>query len=199
MIHKYHSNQIWKKMLINAPIKVDNDIRESLYDKNKERNTVNQDNFSKGINISNKFDTFVHEVKYLQKDKNKFNKTTFNYYFDKTKNLKNTKRFDINKNGNKNKDKKHFILHQGNHKEKNKQDIICVDKTDIINAQKNEMSTNKENDKNKMNINLAKEQNEIHLNANKENIIEDIGQIMILKDREYHKLIMKKKIKKLHS
>ena len=180
-------------------------LEEEPYDKNKKRNKVNQDNFTKGINISNKFDTFVHEVKYLQKDKNKFNKTTFNYYFDKTKNLKNTKSFDINKNGNKNKDKKHFILHQGNHKEKNKQDIICVDKTDIINAQKNEMSTNKENDKNKMNINLTKEQNEIHLNTNKENIIEDIGQIKIknkgkkdvIKSKEKEKDINEKDLKEL--
>jgi hypothetical protein len=30
MIHKYHSNHIWKKMLINAPIKVDNEMRESF-------------------------------------------------------------------------------------------------------------------------------------------------------------------------
>ena len=154
-------------------------LEEEPYDKNKKRNKGNQDNFTKGINISNKFDTFSQEVKYLQKDKNKFNKTTFNYYLDKTKNLKNTKSFDINKIDNKNKDKKHFILHQGNHKEKNKQDIICIDKTDIINAQKNEMNTNKENDKNKMNINMTKEQNEINLHTNKENIIEDIGQIKI--------------------
>ena len=117
-------------------------LEEEPYDINKKKFKGNQDNITKGINIMSKFDTFVQEVKYMQKDKNKFNKTSFNYYFDKKKNLKNTKSFDINKNNNK--DKKHFIIYQGKNKEK--QDIICVDKTELINKNSEIKNyTNKEN------------------------------------------------------
>ena len=122
-------------------------LEEEPNDKNN-KNNINQD-ITKGINILSKFDTFVHEAKYQLKDKNKFNKTTFNYYFDKSNNLKNTKSFDINFNKledkNKLKSKKHIIIDTDKNKNINKQNIICVNKKDNNN--------NQENDKNKMNIN----------------------------------------------
>ena len=176
-------------------------LEEEPYDKNKKKFKGNQDNITKGINIMSKFDTFVQEVKYMQKDKNKFNKTSFNYYFDKKKNLKNTKSFDINKNNNK--DKKHFIVYQGKNKEK--QDIICVDKTELINKNceiKN--YTNKENDKNKMNIIcITKEQNEINVDSHKDNIAEDTCHINkknkskkdVIKSKDKDKVIKEKDLK----
>ena len=126
-------------------------LEEETNNKNNMNNKENQD-ITKGINIQCKFDTFVHDIKYQQKDKNKFNKTQFNYYFDKSNNLKNTKSFDININflknedKNKNKEKKFNIIDTGKNqnKSKNKQEIIYSDK--------NEINNNKENDRNKINI-----------------------------------------------
>ena len=149
-------------------------LEEEPYDKNKKKIKGNQAYIIKGINIISKFDTFAHEVKYMQKDKNQFNKTTFNYYFDKKQNLKNTKSYDINKNYNK--DKKQFFIYQGKNEEK--QGIICVDKSELIgrNSEINNI-TNKENDKNKMNIiSTTKGQNEVNIISNKENIVEDTCQ-----------------------
>ena len=137
---------------------------------NIKKNNGNQD-FTKGINILGKFDTYAYDIKFQSKDKNKFNKTAFNYYFDKSKNLKNTKSFDINfhKNDNKNKDKKKKLIETKKNKnqkdeikiirrEKKNEEIICVDKNEKTDNEK----INNENDKNKINI-----------NNNKENIIED--------------------------
>ena len=121
------------------------------------KNIINQD-FTKGINILNKFDTFAHDnMKYQPKDKNKFNKTVYNYYFDKSKNVKNTKSFDINTNTNlneKNKKEKATIIidteknieRKINKNRSKNEEIICIDKVDIKN------SNDKENDKNQINI-----------------------------------------------
>jgi len=150
-------------------------LEEEPNDKNNKKNKGNQD-ITQGVNILSKFDTFVHEIKYLQKDKNAFNKTSFNYYFDKSNNLKNTKSFDINFHNieNKSKDKKHVVIYAGKTKNKSKQDIVCVDKNDKINNENNEIN-NKENDKNKINIKNEKTQT----NINKENTNEYISEIKI--------------------
>ena len=120
------------------------------------KNIINQD-FTKGINILNKFDTFAHDMKYQTKDKNKFNKTVYNYYFDKSKNLKNTKSFDVNSNVNlkdkKEKEKatiiidteKNIELKINKNRSKN-EEIVCIDKVEINN------NIDKENDKNQINI-----------------------------------------------
>ena len=120
------------------------------------KNIINQD-FTKGINILNKFDTFAHEMKYQTKDKNKFNKTVYNYYFDKSKNLKNTKSFDVNSNVNlkdkKEKEKATIIIdteknieRKINKNRSKNEEIVCIDKVEINN------NIDKENDKNQINI-----------------------------------------------
>ena len=114
-------------------------LDEEIYDKNKKNNNGKQD-ITKGVNILNKFDTFVHDIKNQQKDKKKFNKTTYNYYFDKSSNLKNTKSFDIN---NKNRGKTHIIIDTTKNTNKNKENVIQEDKNE---------NNNKENDKNIINI-----------------------------------------------
>ena len=125
------------------------------------KNIINQD-FTKGINILNKFDTFTHDMKYQPKDKNKFNKTVYNYYFDKSKNLKNTKSFDINTNVNlneKNKKEKATIIidteknieRKINKNRSKNEEIICIDKIEIKN------NNDKENNKNNININNKNE------------------------------------------
>jgi len=137
------------------------------------KNIINQD-FTKGINILNKFDTFAHDnMKYQPKDKNKFNKTVYNYYFDKSKNVKNTKSFDINTNTNlneKNKKEKATIIidteknieRKINKNRSKNEEIICIDKVDIKN------SNDKENDKNQINIvKNEKKDEEIIIKENK--------------------------------
>ena len=151
---------------------------------NKNKNDKENQDITKGVNILSKFDTFVHDIKYQQKDKNKFNKTAFNYYFDKNNNLKNTKSFDINfhkneeKNTNKEKkEKKHIIIDIGKNKNQSKQDIISSDK--------NEINNNKENDKNKINIKNEK---------NGERINKEVEFISKIKEKEKGKEKGKKDI-----
>ena len=117
-------------------------LEEESYDKNNKNNNGKQD-ITKGINILSKFDTFVHDIKNQQKEKSKFNKTTYNYYFDKSNNLKNTKSFDINHEKNKIRGKAHIIIDTKKNINKTKEDIIQEDKNE---------NNNKENDKNIINI-----------------------------------------------
>jgi len=143
------------------------------------KNIINQD-FTKGINILNKFDTFAHDMKYQPKDKNKFNKTVYNYYFDKSKNLKNTKSFDVNANVNlndKNKKEKATIIidteknieRKINKNRSKNEEIICVDKVEI-----NNNHSDKENDKNQINIiNNNNNKNEGKVNKKEEIIIKE--------------------------
>ena len=159
-------------------------LEEELNDKNNKN--AGQQDIAKGINILSKFDTFVHDIRNQQKDKNKFNKTSFNYYFDKSNNLKNTKSFDINfhkiEDNNKNKAKKHIIIDIGKNKSLNK---IEVD-------------NNQENDKNKININIKNKDEKSGAKINKENInnINDISEIKIRnKDEKQIKMSYKEKIK----
>ena len=140
------------------------------------KNIINQD-FTKGINILNKFDTFAHDMKYQTKDKNKFNKTVYNYYFDKSKNLKNTKSFDINSNVNlndKNKKEKATIIidteknieRKINKNRSKNEEIVCIDKVEINN------NIDKENDKNQINI-INNNKNEGKENKKEEIVIKE--------------------------
>ena len=140
------------------------------------KNIINQD-FTKGINILNKFDTFAHDMKYQTKDKNKFNKTVYNYYFDKSKNLKNTKSFDVNSNVNlndKNKKEKATIIidteknieRKINKNRSKNEEIVCIDKVEINN------NIDKENDKNQINI-INNNKNEGKENKKEEIIIKE--------------------------
>ena len=152
------------------------------------KNIINQD-FTKGINILNKFDTFAHDnMKYQPKDKNKFNKTVYNYYFDKSKNVKNTKSFDINTNTNlneKNKKEKATIIidteknieRKINKNRSKNEEIICIDKADIKN------SNDKDKDTKKLNENLNKIENK---NVNNE---------IVKKEKEKEKININEKEK----
>ena len=177
-------------------------LEEDQNNLNIKKNIVNQD-FTKGINILSKFDTYAYDIKYLPKDKNKFNKTAFNYYLDKNNNLKNTKSFDINfhKNENKNKDKIHIIIDKEKNKnqklnenknkndaikiirrEKKNEEIICIDK----NEKNIKVIINNENNKNKININNNKE-NIIDNNIKKdEKIYGNKNEIIQKKDKDSH-------------
>ena len=165
-------------------------LEEEPNDKNNKN--IGQQDIAKGINILSKFDTFVHDIKNQQKDKNKFNKTSYNYYFDKSNNLKNTKSFDINyhkiEEANKNRAKKHIIIDTGKNKSMNK---IEVD-------------NNQENDKNKININnnIKNKNEKIDVKMNKDNIKDnnDISDIKIRdKDEKQIKINKKEKIKENNS
>ena len=140
------------------------------------KNIINQD-FTKGINILNKFDTFAHDSKYQPKDKNKFNKTVYNYYFDKSKNLKNTKSFEINANANlndKNKKEKATIIidteknieRKINKNRSKNEEIICIDKVEV------NTNIDKENDKNQINT-INNNKNEGNENKKEEIIIKE--------------------------
>ena len=147
-------------------------LEEEPNDKNNKN--IDEQDIAKGINILSKFDTFVHDIKHQTKDKNKFNKTSFNYYFDKSSNLKNTKSFDINfhkkEDKNKIKTRKHIIIDTGKNKTQNQ---IGND-------------NNQENDKNKININKTIEEKrdaKINKDKEKENY-NDISEIKIKNKEE---------------
>ena len=132
------------------------ELYEEPKTKNINKNIENKD-ITKGINILGKFDSYLHDNKFPQKVKAKFHKTTYNYYFDKSKNVKNTKsspneiiKKDKNDNNNIiNKDKvKDPII--GNKNENNNND-------NIVNKDKDK---NKDDNKNINNI-IIENKNEL--------------------------------------
>ena len=157
-------------------------LEEETNEKNK-KISGNQD-ITNGINIINKFDTFAHDIKYPPNYKNKFNKTSFNYYFDKG--LKNTKSFDIKfhkiEEKNKIKPKKHIIIDTNQSKTKIKQDNLCVEHNE------------KNNNNIQENVNNIKEEKNMII-ANKEKN-DNINEIIIKNNEEKNNKNNEKKIEK---
>ena len=117
-----------------------------LYEEPKVKNVVKKDDITKGINILGKYDS--HKIK------GKLHKTTYNYYFNKNENIKNTKSFEAKKlkKESKNKEKVHIIIEDKN-------------------LSKNDESKIKEN-QNNININNIEIKNENQSNISKEKSIE---------------------------
>ena len=136
------------------------------------KNIENKD-ITKGINILGKFDSYLHDNKFPQKVKAKFHKTTYNYYFDKSKNnVKNTKSFAIEKIKKENKEK--------------------INNNNIINENKNENNNNDNNNKesDKKNINIEnKDDNDKKENEIKEDIKEEKDKNIISENNDNKKII----------
>ena len=107
-----------------------------LYEEPKIKNVEKKDDITKGINILAKYDT--------QKMKGKLHKTTYNYYFNKNENIKNTKSFDAKKmkKENKSKEKIHIIIEDKSKSDinKNKENININNNNEIKNESKNEIN-----------------------------------------------------------
>ena len=137
-----------------------------LYEDPKIKNVEKKDDITKGINILAKYDT--------QKMKGKLHKTTYNYYFNKNENIKNTKSFDAKKmkKENKSREKIHIIV-----EDKSKSDI-------------NKNKDNKNNKEN-ININIINNKNESKNEINKSQIDKSID---IKDNKENNNNIDKKEI-----
>ena len=107
-----------------------------LYEEPKNKNVEKKDDITKGINILAKYET--------QKMKGKLHKTTYNYYFNKNENIKNTKSFDAKKmkKENKSKEKIHIIIEDKSKSDinKNKENININNNNEIKNESKNEIN-----------------------------------------------------------
>jgi hypothetical protein len=107
-----------------------------LYEEPKIKNVEKKDDITKGINILAKYDT--------QKMKGKLHKTTYNYYFNKNENIKNTKSFDAKKmkKENKSKEKIHIIIEDKSKSDinKNEENININNNNETKNESKNEIN-----------------------------------------------------------
>ena len=107
-----------------------------LYEEPKNKNVEKKDDITKGINILAKYET--------QKMKGKLHKTTYNYYFNKNENIKNTKSFDAKKmkKENKSKEKIHIIIEDKSKSDinKNKENININNNNETKNESKNEIN-----------------------------------------------------------
>ena len=135
-----------------------------LYEEPKIKNVEKKDDITKGINILARYDT--------QKIKGKLHKTTYNYYFNKNENIKNTKSFDAKKmkKESKNKEKIHIII-----EDKNKSDINkSKENKENININ---INNNENEDKNKNEINKSQNEKIIDTKENKDSIKENNDKI----------------------
>ena len=136
-----------------------------LYEEPKIKNVEKKDDITKGINILAKYDT--------QKMKGKLHKTTYNYYFNKNENIKNTKSFDAKKmkKENKSKEKIHIII-----EDKSKNDINKNKDKDNISIKENiNININNNKNENKIEINKSQIKKNIDNKDNKDTIKENIN------------------------
>ena len=133
-----------------------------LYEEPKNKNVEKKDDITKGINILAKYET--------QKMKGKLHKTTYNYYFNKNENIKNTKSFDAKKmkKENKSKEKIHIIIEDKSKSDinKNKENININNNNEIKNGSKNEIN----NVQKEKSIDIKEKKDEQKENINNSNI-----------------------------
>ena len=157
-----------------------------LYEEPKAKNVEKKEDITKGINILAKYDT-------QQKIKANLHKTTYNYYFNKNYNIKNTKSFDAKRirKDNKSKEKVHIIIEE---KDKENKENININNYEIKN------DNNKNNNDNKKEITKEKENtnksSDINIKETKETKEKRIDKSSSEKDLKEEKETIKNKTMK---
>ena len=154
-----------------------------LYEEPKVKNIEKKDDITKGVNILAKYDT-------QQKIKANLHKTTYNYYFNKNDNIKNTKSFDAKriKKDNKSKEKIHIII-EDKDKDKDKENKENINNNNEIKNKTiiEKEINNKGNDKKRTSKEITKEKD----NSSKSSDIK----IKEIKEKKIDKSLSEKDLK----